>query len=200
MDAAADAGAGCFVLVRTSNPGAAEIQDEGDPPLYERLARLVDELGRERLGDCGLSAVGAVTGATRPEHLVPAARADAARRVPAAGSRGPGRQGRGPRPSVRPASRRRARHGLALDRERSRRAWGRPRGGGGRGGGGAARGRLGRSKGARRRVPSRAGGSAQSCPGKPLSLLFSPVPREGYGTRCTITEDHASLACWRLWH
>ena len=70
VEAAAGAGAGCFVLVRTSNPGAAEIQDEGDPPLHERLARLVDELGRERLGRCGLSAVGAVTGATRPEHLV----------------------------------------------------------------------------------------------------------------------------------
>jgi orotidine-5'-phosphate decarboxylase len=69
IEAAAGARAGCFVLVRTSNPGAAEIQDEGDPPLYERLARLVDQLGREQLGDCGLSAVGAVTGATRPEHL-----------------------------------------------------------------------------------------------------------------------------------
>jgi orotidine-5'-phosphate decarboxylase len=69
IEAAARAGAGCFVLVRTSNPGAAEIQDEGDPPLFERLARLVDELGREQLGDCGLSALGAVTGATRPEHL-----------------------------------------------------------------------------------------------------------------------------------
>jgi orotidine-5'-phosphate decarboxylase len=68
--AARERGSGCFVLVRTSNPGAAEIQDVGDPPLHERLARLVDELGRERLGDCGLSAVGAVTGATRPEHLV----------------------------------------------------------------------------------------------------------------------------------
>ena len=69
IDAAAAAGAGCFVLVRTSNPGAAELQDAGEPPLHERLARLVDELGRERLGDCGLSLVGAVTGATRPEHL-----------------------------------------------------------------------------------------------------------------------------------
>ena len=57
---------GCFVLVRTSNPGAAELQDEGDPPLHERLARLVDELGAEQLGDCGLSCVGAVTGATQP--------------------------------------------------------------------------------------------------------------------------------------
>jgi orotidine-5'-phosphate decarboxylase len=69
IGAAAAAGAGCFVLVRTSNPGAAELQDEGDPPLHERLARLTDELGRELLGDCGLSLVGAVTGATRPEHL-----------------------------------------------------------------------------------------------------------------------------------
>jgi orotidine-5'-phosphate decarboxylase len=69
VEGAEAAGAGCFVLVRTSNPGAAELQDEGDPPLYERLARLVDELGRARLGDCGLSSVGAVTGATRPEHL-----------------------------------------------------------------------------------------------------------------------------------
>jgi len=62
-------GAGVFVLVRTSNPGAAELQDAGEPPLYERLAAIVDELGRERRGDCGLSLVGAVTGATRPDHL-----------------------------------------------------------------------------------------------------------------------------------
>jgi len=69
VETAAAAGAGCFVLVRTSNPGAAELQDAGEPPLYERLAAIVDELGRERRGDCGLSLVGAVTGATRPEHL-----------------------------------------------------------------------------------------------------------------------------------
>jgi orotidine-5'-phosphate decarboxylase len=69
VETAAAAGAGCFVLVRTSNPGAAELQDSGEPPLHERLAALVDALGRERRGDCGLSLVGAVTGATRPEHL-----------------------------------------------------------------------------------------------------------------------------------
>lgn len=70
--AAADAsGAGCFVLVRTSNPGAAEIQDEPEgAPLRHRLARIVDELGADRVGrDSGLSDVGAVTGATRPELL-----------------------------------------------------------------------------------------------------------------------------------
>ncbi len=69
--AAADAaGAGCFVLVRTSNPGAAEIQDQPpELPLRTRLARLVDELGAERVGQAGLSDVGAVAGATRPELL-----------------------------------------------------------------------------------------------------------------------------------
>jgi orotidine-5'-phosphate decarboxylase len=64
----AGAGAGCFILVRTSNPGAAEIQDEPhDNPLHERLARMVDELGNT--GASGLSDVGAVTGATRPDLL-----------------------------------------------------------------------------------------------------------------------------------
>jgi orotidine-5'-phosphate decarboxylase len=69
IEAAAAAGAGCFVLVRTSNPGAAALQDEGDPPLHERLARLADELGEPLTGECGLSLVGAVTGATKPELL-----------------------------------------------------------------------------------------------------------------------------------
>lgn len=69
-EAAEAAGAGVFCLVRTSNPGAAAIQDEpaGDP-LHERLARLVDELGSGLVGDCGLSAIGAVTGATQPKLL-----------------------------------------------------------------------------------------------------------------------------------
>jgi orotidine-5'-phosphate decarboxylase len=69
VEAAAATGAGCFVLVRTSNPGAADIQDlEVDgAPLWEQLARLVDDLGEP--GESGLDHVGAVTGATRPEHL-----------------------------------------------------------------------------------------------------------------------------------
>ena len=69
VDAASAAGAGCFVLVRTSNPGAAELQDQGDPPLHERLAALADELGALETGDCGLSLVGAVAGATEPGLL-----------------------------------------------------------------------------------------------------------------------------------
>ena len=67
--AAAESGAGCFLLVRTSNLGAAELQDTGEPPLHERVARLADELGASRVGECGLSCVGAVVGATCPDHL-----------------------------------------------------------------------------------------------------------------------------------
>ena len=70
VEAAADAGAGCFVLVRTSNPGAADLQDTRRPRrCTSALARLVDELGEDRVGDAGLSSVGAVTGATRPGLL-----------------------------------------------------------------------------------------------------------------------------------
>ena len=70
-DAAAAAGAGCFCLVRTSNPGAAELQDRPAPesPFHERLAQLVRVLGATSIAECGLSSVGAVTGATRPDLL-----------------------------------------------------------------------------------------------------------------------------------
>jgi orotidine-5'-phosphate decarboxylase len=62
---------GCFVLVRTSNPGAAEIQDAdaGGAPLRDRLARLVAELGADSTGESGLSDVGAVVAATEPRLL-----------------------------------------------------------------------------------------------------------------------------------
>ena len=69
--AAASASAGCFVLVSTSNPGAADFQDlpAGGVPVHERVAALVDSLGSAEIADCGLSLVGAVAGATRPERL-----------------------------------------------------------------------------------------------------------------------------------
>jgi orotidine-5'-phosphate decarboxylase len=69
--AAADAGAGMFVLVRTSNPGAADFEDLPAPevPLHERLAALVDELSDRLPGEGGLSGVGAVVGATEPRHF-----------------------------------------------------------------------------------------------------------------------------------
>jgi orotidine-5'-phosphate decarboxylase len=71
VEAAAEAGAGVFCLVRTSNPGAAAVQDLPAPtrPLHELLAGLVDELGRRSVGERGLAGVGAVIGATRPDLL-----------------------------------------------------------------------------------------------------------------------------------
>ena len=60
-----------FVLVRTSNPGAADLLDlelATGEPLWERLAR-ARRRARARPGRAGLADVGAVTGATEPEHL-----------------------------------------------------------------------------------------------------------------------------------
>jgi orotidine-5'-phosphate decarboxylase len=69
--AASEAGAGVFALVRTSNPGAADVQDLPAPraPLHERLAEIVDGLSDRLLGESGLSGMGAVVGATEPERL-----------------------------------------------------------------------------------------------------------------------------------
>ncbi len=69
--AAEAAGAGVFALVRTSNPGAADVEDLPAPerPLHERLAELVDGLAPRLAGKAGLSGMGAVVGATEPEHI-----------------------------------------------------------------------------------------------------------------------------------
>jgi orotidine-5'-phosphate decarboxylase len=65
------AGAGLFALVRTSNPGAADLFDLPAPeaPLYERVATLVAERAPRLAGSSGLSGMGAVVGATEPGHL-----------------------------------------------------------------------------------------------------------------------------------
>ncbi|MEV4421869.1 orotidine-5'-phosphate decarboxylase [Patulibacter sp. NPDC049589] len=63
-------GGGAFVLVRTSNPGAADVQERalaGDEPVWALVARLVADLGDAAGGP--ISDVGAVVGATAPERL-----------------------------------------------------------------------------------------------------------------------------------
>lgn len=71
IEAAAATGAGIFALVRTSNPGAADVQDLPAPqePLHERLAALVDRLAPRLSGRGEMSGMGAVVGATAPEHI-----------------------------------------------------------------------------------------------------------------------------------
>jgi orotidine-5'-phosphate decarboxylase len=72
VSCARESGAGVLVLVRTSNPGAADVEDlavEGGGAVWERVAALVDALGAAGVGEAGLSDVGAVVGATEPGHL-----------------------------------------------------------------------------------------------------------------------------------
>ena len=69
--AAAKSGKGLYVLVRTSNPGAKDLQDvvaADGGRLYERTAALVRGWGEPHVGANGLSLVGAVVGATWPEQ------------------------------------------------------------------------------------------------------------------------------------
>jgi orotidine-5'-phosphate decarboxylase len=65
-------GLGVFAVVKTSNPGSADIQNlplEDGRPLWQHVAGLVDRWGAEHLGESGLSSVGAVVGATHPGLL-----------------------------------------------------------------------------------------------------------------------------------
>jgi orotidine-5'-phosphate decarboxylase len=70
--AARQHGAGVLVLVRTSNPGAADVEDlqlADGRMVWERVAGIVDELGKPGVGEGGIGDVGAVVGATEPKHL-----------------------------------------------------------------------------------------------------------------------------------
>lgn len=70
--AAARAGSGLFILVKTSNPGSGAFQDTlmaDGRPLYLKVAEVVKEIGQTSLGECGYSDFGAVVGATYPEEL-----------------------------------------------------------------------------------------------------------------------------------
>jgi len=73
IDAGNKTGRGIFVLVRTSNPSAAVIQDFSNADgkkFYEHIAQTVAEIGSadECIGTCGYSNVGAVVGATYPDE------------------------------------------------------------------------------------------------------------------------------------
>ncbi len=71
-DVATQQGKGVFVLVRTSNPSAATIQDVTDTEgkaMYERIAEIVGQIANkpERIGKKGYSNVGMVVGGTAPD-------------------------------------------------------------------------------------------------------------------------------------
>ena len=62
-------GSGLFVLNRTSNAGAGDLQDQfvNGEPLYKRLAGMLAPLAATRVNVTGTSSVGIVAGATWPE-------------------------------------------------------------------------------------------------------------------------------------
>jgi orotidine-5'-phosphate decarboxylase len=65
-------GAGIFCVVKTSNQGGAEVQDlvlSDGRPVWQQVAELVREWGEDLVGEHGLSAVGAVIGATHPRAV-----------------------------------------------------------------------------------------------------------------------------------
>jgi orotidine-5'-phosphate decarboxylase len=72
ISAAREVGSGVLVLVRTSNPGAADIEDLAlaqPGTVWERIAAIVAELAAPGVGAAGISDIGAVVGATAPGHL-----------------------------------------------------------------------------------------------------------------------------------
>lgn len=65
-------GKGIFILVKTSNPSSGELQDvklENGEEVYVKVAKLVEEWGKELRGEYGYSSIAAVVGATYPKQL-----------------------------------------------------------------------------------------------------------------------------------
>lgn len=72
LNEAQENGQGLFLLVRTSNPSGGELQDlelKDGGTVAQAAAKLVNIWGKAHRGESGLSAVGAVVGATHPEEL-----------------------------------------------------------------------------------------------------------------------------------
>lgn len=63
---------GVFVLLRTSNPGAKDIEylDYQGEPLYYYIGDKLQEMGEEAKGECGYSALGMVVGGTHSEEAI----------------------------------------------------------------------------------------------------------------------------------
>src|SRR5271154_597819 len=72
VDACQKHGKGLFAILKTSNPGSKDFEDQPleatGRPLYEKIAGVLDELGSGLVGESGYSSVGAVIGATFPEE------------------------------------------------------------------------------------------------------------------------------------
>lgn len=66
-----DQGKGVFVLIRTSNEGAKDIEylpTENGKRVYDVVGEKLQLLGKDYIGNCGYSAIGGVMGCTHPEE------------------------------------------------------------------------------------------------------------------------------------
>ncbi len=64
-------GKGVFVLIRTSNEGAKDIEylpTENGKRVYHVVGEKLQALGKDFIGDCGYSAIGGVMGCTHPDE------------------------------------------------------------------------------------------------------------------------------------
>ncbi len=89
---------GLFILVRTSNPGSRDfqyLQTEKEMPLYDVVGTSVQQVGKEFLGECGFSSVGAVIGGTTGEEAESIRSLAGYDLLPDSRLRRSGRQGRG---------------------------------------------------------------------------------------------------------
>ena len=65
-------GKGVFILDKTSNPSSGELQDltlETGEEVYTKVAKLVEEWGKDLIGKYGYSSISTVVGATYPKQL-----------------------------------------------------------------------------------------------------------------------------------
>ena len=66
-----DHGKGVFVLIRTSNEGAKDIEylpTEDGKRVYNVVGEKLQQLGKDYMGECGYSAIGGVMGCTHPDE------------------------------------------------------------------------------------------------------------------------------------
>ena len=65
-------GKGAFIIDKTSNPSSGELQDlrlETGEEIYTKVAKLVEEWGKDLIGEYGYSSISTVVGATYPKQL-----------------------------------------------------------------------------------------------------------------------------------
>ncbi len=65
-------GKGIFIILKTSNPSSGELQNvitENGEEIYKHMAKLINDWGKDLIGENGYSSVSVVVGATHPREL-----------------------------------------------------------------------------------------------------------------------------------